>query len=246
MDLDLTTFALEIVNFLTLLWLLHRFLYKPMQQALQRRAEAASAQATAAAAERAELQSQAAELTRRATELDARRDTALRELAAEVAAERERRRAALAKELADEREKARARIAEEQRGARERADLELRSRAARFVATYLARLASPAVETAVVELFLADLAAHGEAARAALCQELAADEAPPVDVCTAYEPPPAVRERVDAQVRALLGGTLRTRWRIEPALLAGICVHLPGHQLEASLRRGIDAFEAAP
>jgi hypothetical protein len=40
MNLDATTFALEILNFAVLLWLLRRFLFKPVQAALAARAQA--------------------------------------------------------------------------------------------------------------------------------------------------------------------------------------------------------------
>ncbi len=37
MELNWTTFALEIVNFLILVWILKRFLYKPVLEAIARR-----------------------------------------------------------------------------------------------------------------------------------------------------------------------------------------------------------------
>lgn len=40
MTIDPFTFALEIVNFLVLLWLLHRFLYRPIQEAIAERRQA--------------------------------------------------------------------------------------------------------------------------------------------------------------------------------------------------------------
>jgi len=243
MELDATTFALEVVNFLALLWLLNRLLYRPLQGALRRREETAAAQAKATAEERDALHSRAETLDRMSASLDARRDAAEHELAQAMAAERDRRTAALMQDLKTEREKVTARVAEEERSAREQGDARLRERAAAFVAEYLSRIASPAVEAAVLDLFLADLATQGEAARAALRDGLVPGARPPaVDVCTAFQPPSMMREQVDARIRALIGAPVQTDWRIDPALMAGICVHLPGHQLEASLRSGVDAF----
>ena len=39
MQLDLTSFLLELVNFAVLVWILHRFLYKPVLAAIDRRAQ---------------------------------------------------------------------------------------------------------------------------------------------------------------------------------------------------------------
>ena len=66
---------------------------------------------------------------------------------------------------------------------------------------------------------------------------------------SAFPLPEALRTRIGAGLAAVLGTGVSPRWTEDPALLAGLSVHLPGHQLEASLRRGVDAFhglDAAP
>jgi len=244
MELDATTFALEIVNFLVLLWLLNRFLYRPVRAALDSRARAAAEQVRAIEKQRTDLETQSAQLERERTELGLRRDAAEHDLADEIGASRQRRLTELTRELQAEREKAHARMEQELAGARQQTESQLRRQAAAFVAQYLGRLASPATETAVIELFLADLAQQADRARAQLRAGWAerAAGAPPIDVSTAFAPAAALRERVESAIIALMGQVARTEWRLEPELLAGICVRLPGHQLEASLRRGIDAF----
>jgi F-type H+-transporting ATPase subunit b len=241
MELDPITFALEIVNFLVLLWLLQRLLFRPVRTALDARAQATAQQVRDLEQRRGELDARSAELDCRQAQNEAGREAAERHLADEIGAQRQQRLAALTRELAAEREQAHARLEEELRRVRQQSDRELRQRAAGFVADYLKRLASPSIESAVMELFLADLAEQSDSARAAMRM---GGDAHVVDVRTAFEPPPALRARIDAQVCELMGGSANTAWRIDPSLLAGICVHLPGHQLEASLRRGVDAFAA--
>lgn len=246
MELDVTTFVLEIVNFLVLLWLLTRFLYKPVKSAL-------AARAKAAASFREELQNRSAALDARAAELEqqrqalaAQREAAERNLANEMAAQRQKQFTELGRELDTEREKARARLEQEQFKAQQQEQRELRGRAASFVAQYLRRLAAPSIEAAVMELFLVELAEQSQDARVALRDGWTQrhEGAPMIDVTTAFAPPVELRERVETQIGALMGQAARTQWRIDPALLAGICVHLPGYSLEASLRRGVDAFAA--
>jgi F-type H+-transporting ATPase subunit b len=246
MDLDATSFALEIVNFLVLLWLLNRFLFRPLRAALDARDQAAAKQAQDLLDRRAALDEAAAGLKAQQADWAARRDSAERELAADLAAQRQKRLDELARELATERDKARARLEQDRLGARQRDERELRQRAGRFVAGYLARLATPSVEAALIELFLADLAQQSGPAREALRAgwDERHEAAPTIDLCTAFEPPAELRQRVEAQIAALVGQPPRTEWRIDPDLIAGLCVHLPGHQLEASLRRGVDAFAA--
>lgn len=246
MELDITTFVLEIVNFLVLLWLLTRFLYRPVKSALAARAQAAASLQQDLQRRSAALDARATDLEQQRQALAAQRDAAERDLAAEVASSRQRQLTELGRELDAEREKARARLEQEQTRARQQDERELKRRAASFVAQYLRKLAAPSVEAAVMELFLAELAEQSEGARAVLRDGWTQrrEGAPTVDVSTAYAPPQGLRERVETQIGALMGQAARTEWRIDPALLAGICVHLPGHSLEASLRRGVDAFAA--
>ena len=61
MELNWTTFALEIINFLALLWILKRFLYRPVMQTLaERRAgiERTLSEARASEAQAAAMQQQ--------------------------------------------------------------------------------------------------------------------------------------------------------------------------------------------
>ena len=244
MELDFTTFVLEIVNFLVLLWLLTRFLYRPVKSALAARVQAAESLRNELQNRSAALDARVAELDAQRQELAARREAAQQELASDMAAQRQKQLNELGRELDAERIKSRARLDQEQTRAHQQEERELRRRAASFVAQYLRRLAAPAVEAAVVELFLAELSEQSQDARFALRDGWTQrhEVAPTIDVTTAYTPPADLRERVEQQIGALMGQAARTQWRIDPALLAGICVHLPGYSLEASLRRGVDAF----
>lgn len=248
MELDATTFVLEIVNFLVLLWLLTRFLYRPIRNALDARAKADAEESDALAKRQAGLDARSHRLDERAAELSKRRADAESELDRAIADERKQKLAALSHEIDAEREKAHARIEEEAERARRQGDRELHRRAAGFVAGYLKRLASPAIEAAVVELFLADLAAQPDAAKTALREGWSqrTDSSARIEVTTAYSLPAPLRDRVQSEVSSAVGEPLAADWRIDPSLIAGISVHLPGHQLEASLRRGVDAFAAEP
>jgi F-type H+-transporting ATPase subunit b len=246
MEFDPTTFALEVLNFLVLLWLLRRFLYRPMKAALAARSSAFERRKRELDEEQAALAARTSEIDARSAELEAQREEAQRALEDELRQQRAERVAALDREIDAEREKARARREQDEARARLRDEREHRRRAATHVAGYLHRLASPAVEAAVVELFLSDLAQQSEAARAALRRDWARpDVASAVDISTAFAVPPELKERVQARVRELAGEPLALSWRVDPALISGICVHLPGHSLEASLRRGMDAFAGA-
>lgn len=242
MNLDATTFALEILNFAVLLWLLRRFLFKPVQAALAARARAEQAQRDTLDARQQALDARAQALATQEAAQAAQREAARQALAQEIATLRGQRLAALDAELRAEREKAQARLQREAHARQEQADRQLQARAAGFVGDYLKRLASPALEAALVELFLADLAARAEALAPQLAPLARAPGAEPPTVSSAFPLPEALRARIGAGLAAVLGTGVSPRWTEDPALLAGLSVHLPGHQLETSLRRGVDAF----
>ena len=239
MNLDATTFALEILNFAVLLWLLRRFLFKPVQAALAARAQAEQAQRDTLSARQQDLDARAQALTTQEAAQAAQREAARQAMAQEIATLRSQRLAALDAELRAEREKAQARLQREASARQEKADRQLQARAAGFVGNYLKRLASPALEAALVDLFLADLAAQAPA----LAPALRTPASEPPTVSSAFALPEAAQARIRAGLAAVLGQDVAPRWALEPDLLAGLSVHLPGHQLETSLRRGIDAFQ---
>lgn len=248
MELDGTTFVLEIINFLVLMWLLHRFLYRPIQAALQARSDNEAAQAQALADERAAVQARADELQRQMADLAAQRVKAEAALSTDMAALKQSRMQALEAELQAERDKAKARAEQERARLCDEREQAVRQRTTTFVTAYLKRLATPALEAAIINLFLEDLATQSEQAALVLRDGWATGrhDAPVIDVSTAFPPPDALRQRVTTQISALMGQPARIEWREDPSLLSGICAHLPGHQLEASLRLGVDAFARQP
>ncbi|MFD2234535.1 hypothetical protein [Phaeospirillum tilakii] len=136
MSLDWSTLALQTVNFLVLVWLLQRFLYRPVLAAIdRRRAAATEAAERAAAAERRGLEAEAAWQARTRT-LEA--EAAERIAAAE--AEGQRRAASMLAEARIEADRltaaARAAIAAE----RKAAGAALAEHAARVAATLAGRL----------------------------------------------------------------------------------------------------------
>lgn len=245
MELNATTFVFEIINFLVLLWLLYRLFFKPVQAALDARAQRQAQSAADMAQQQAELKQAQAQVQHEREALAAQRDQAFEALEHELSAQREQRLRALEADMAAEQQKIKAQLEHAHHRDSERQAQALREQASTYVGQYLTRLACPPLEHAIIELFLSDLMQQSDTAQHALRQEH-----PPggtIDVATAFDVPESLRKRVQTQLLTLFDHGrptehLRFHWTHEPSLAAGICVHLPGHQLEASLRRGVDAF----
>jgi F-type H+-transporting ATPase subunit b len=109
MQFDWTTFFLEILNFLVLIWLLKRFLYKPVLRMLDARQKRIHDQVGQADSMRAEAENLKAEYASRINDWQHEQSANRQNLAQELAQEREKHMAELKQALNIEREKAKAR-----------------------------------------------------------------------------------------------------------------------------------------
>jgi F-type H+-transporting ATPase subunit b len=241
MNLDWSTFLLEIVNFLILVWILKRFLYKPVLDVIERRKAGiaktlADAQAMHDQAERLKrlYDEKAAALEREGEQARA----ALRE---ELQAERERRMAALRATLDEEqkkREVLEARRQQEQAKQIERAAID---HGARFAARLLGRIASPAVETRLIELFLEDLVRLPDERKEAIREACQVMEEP-ISVSSAYPLTADRRAAVSDALGKWIGRRTACRFVEDGAQLAGLRVTIGPWILEADLQRELRLF----
>jgi F-type H+-transporting ATPase subunit b len=242
-NFDATTFVLEVLNFLVLVWLLQRFFYRPVVAVIERRRADEASVITKAQALRDEAAALKTEYEARLARAAEDRERARAELDGEIAQERERRLAAVDVEMKAERERRgalEARERSERDAERERRAIGL---AARFATRLLARAASPELEGKLVELAQADLAAIGPEQRATLRAALG-DSGHGVKVQTAYPLGPGGRAALSAVLGDLTGHPLAPEFAEDPTLEAGVCITAGPWELKASLRDELEFFHA--
>lgn len=242
MELDWSTFLIEIVNFAILLWILRRFLYRPVLTAMEQRRAAINA--SLADAERLKHEAELLEQQYRGRLEDwSREKAAAREkLQQDLDVERERLTSAMMASINRERDKAR--TLDQRRAEQTRRDAQALAltNATRFTSRLLAELASPELEARIVELggdelrtLMADAldklrgAWHADGARAM--------------VTSAYPLSDAQRQRLRERFEALLGQP-GPAWdyRQDPALIAGLRVTLGSWAWQANLQDELRAF----
>lgn len=239
MGIDWLTVAAQIVNFLVLAWLLKRFLYRPVIDAMRKREAGIASRLAQAEQRELEAQDAAAAYREKAAAVDRERQAQLGR--AREAAECERR--ALL-------EQARA----EARADRERWQQDLQREQADFDATLMRELAESAVD--VARRTLDDLAdARLEAqALAVLARQLHAlpdderqafaDAAPHLRLATRFEPD----AKALAALREALAGTLGKAVQLEclrkPELVFGLELAAGGHKLAWNAAAYLDEIAA--
>jgi len=243
-QIDWVTVAAQIVNFLVLVWLLQRFLYRPITRAMARREERIRSRLESAEEKRQAADQEARDYRRKKAELEDRREEILDEAREE------------AKDL-------RARLEEEAREAvaREREDWHrqveadreaflrsLREGTARHVNAVaraaLADLAEQDIEAEVAARFLEELSGLDPDEAAAIAGA-AREAGGSVTVDSAYELPGAVKSRVTRAVHGTLGEDLEVAYRQDTSLLLGLRLRAGGRTLEWSLSSYLDRLEEA-
>jgi F-type H+-transporting ATPase subunit b len=240
---DWFTVAAQVVNFLILVALLKRFLYRPILDAVAERERSVADRFHAAEEREHQAQEEGEAYRARQRELEERRDEMLS--AARADADR------LAKEL---REQARAEAEEQRRRWHEavsrEADAflhELRSQVARAGCEVARRavteLADADLEGRIIEAFLRKLRAAPEGERAKLRSALA-ERAGGGDglavVRTAHELSEAQESTIAEALRAELGADLGVAFEPTPELLCGILVEANGYRIGWELGKYLD------
>jgi len=239
MGIDWFTVSVQIVNFLILVWLLKKFLYRPVLDAMERRqqgiasrvaeAEALKQQAAGELAKYKERQIRLAEeaeavLHQARLEAERLRQTLEEKARAEVEALRSRWYAGLAMEKKAFLDEAQALFVRE------------------FVALSeqgLAKLAGGSLCEQMVERFLEEAAKMERADLSAMAQAVATlGEA---TVVTSHPLSPELQERLRQGLAALLG-EVPCRFVQEPRLIAGIRIEADGRRLAWDLAHLVDLF----
>ncbi len=242
MHLDWWTLGLQTVNFGVLVWLLHRFLYRPVLRLVEtRKAEVQRQYADATAAEekaRAQLAAVEAERAGIATEREAALKAAARqiqEMTATRLAQGERDVQALLestrKTLAAERQQA---LAETQRLA-----LELGAQFAQQLLAAVPMALRGEAWIGRIEQYLRDLV---PSERDALARQLVAGES--LIVVTAAPLPASTADSWRERLRPLLGTAITFAFEVKPELIAGAELRFPTAVLSFSWESALAAMRA--
>lgn len=241
MELDWTTFVLEIINFLVLVWVLTRLLYAPVLNVVAQRK--ADIQKTLSDADtlRQEAQTLREQYEHRQSDWNREKETARNRMLEEVTAEKARLLAGLQASLEQEREKSRALEERQLTDLTRQVEDAAMTQGGLFAARLLARLASPELEATLVKVAIEDLRLLPEERRQAIRTACTKGDAP-VIVSSAYVLSQSQRESLLEAVQSLLGQSISCEWREDPHLLAGLRLSLGPWMLGANLQDELKFF----
>jgi len=240
-ELDWSTFILEIINFLVLVWILRRFLYRPVMNVVAQRREAIAQNLQQAQSTQEQAAALKAQFENRLADWQREREAARQQLHDDIEVERHKLTADLQAEMAEQRRKEEVLAARRDENLLREARQQARLLSEQFAAKLLTRLAAPAVEDRLLAMLLEDLARMPEEQHQTLAAALR-DNPAPVQVISAFPMKDAQRKELNATLRKVVDPNISCEFSEDPTLLAGVSIHIGSHYLQANIKEELRFF----
>jgi F-type H+-transporting ATPase subunit b len=246
MLIDWFTVAAQALNFLILVWLMKRFLYKPILHAIDAREERIAKELADADAKKAEAQKERDEFQHKNQEFDQQRASLLTKATDEVQAERQR--------LLDEARKAAATLSSKRRETLRNEEQSLHQAISRrtqqevfaIARKALTDLATTSLEERLGEVFTRRLREMDGQAKAGFAEALKTASDPAV-VRSAFDLPAEQRAAIQNALNETFSAEIHVRFETAPDLISGIEITTNGQKVAwsiadylASLKKGVD------
>ncbi len=241
MEVDWTTFALEIINFLILVWILKRFFYHPVLDVIAKRRAGIEQEMADAKAIEEQARALEQQYENRLAEWEKERDGARARLAEEISREREHLMAGVNAAVEAERERHRVLDERHRQELRHAAEEQALAQGAAFSARVLSRLADEGLDGRIVEAMVADLQRLTLEQKRTLAAA-AAEAGVKVHVATARPLREASRLSLSGALAGALQRTLPEEYEIDESLIAGVRVMVGPWVLHANLGDDLQFF----
>jgi len=241
LELNWTTFVLEIINFLVLVWILKRFLYKPVLDVIARRRAGIEKTLAAAEALQADAESLREQYEGRLADWGRERQQAREALGQEVETERASKMAELQTVLDQEREKAHVTEARHQVDAMRKIEETALMQGARFATRLLEQASGPDTEARLVELVITELTKL-PAERIAALRNSYGKMPEAIVVVSAFPLPDDQRQRLKQAMTPIISPNIPLQFEQERELLAGLRITLGARVLGVNLLDELKGF----
>ena len=242
MLIDWFTVGAQALNFIILVWLLKRFLYKPILDAIDAREQRIAAKLADADAKKADAQREHDEFQHKNEELDRQRAALLHKATQEAKAERERlideARSAADAVAASRQEALRSEAQKLLQAVRRRTEQEVFAIARKA----LADLATTSLEERIGEVFMRRLRTMNDETKQGLTEALRTATEPAV-VRSVFELPAAQRAAIQNALNEAFSADVRVRYETAPDLVSGIEFTANGQKLGWSIAEYLASLE---
>lgn len=242
MLIDWFTVGAQALNFIILVWLLRRFLYKPVLKAIDAREKKIAAELSDAAAKEAEAQKQRDEFEHKNAELDQQRAALLKKATEDASAERRRlldeaRKAADA--FSDKRQET---LRNDARHLNQAISRRAQQEVFAIARKALADLATVPLEERMAEVFIRRVREMDAPAKATLADAVK-KASEPVTVRSAFELSQEARAALQDGLNRAFSADVHIRFETAPDLVSGIELATNGHKVGWNIAEYLGALE---
>ncbi|SFM75292.1 F0F1 ATP synthase subunit delta [Marinobacter zhejiangensis] len=241
MELNWSTFLLEVLNFVILIWILKRFLYKPVLAIIDRRRENIEQQLTEAQNQRQEAKSLQKRYETRLEDWEQQRRVLMSRLNQDLDAEKARQRELLANELQQERQKAQHTIEQQQSEATRATEMRALQLGARFATHLLEAASGPDLETRLLKLTIESLSNLSDQTRQHMTSSWHRST-PAAAITSAYPIADDLRRELERTLLDTLQVSATVSYDLAPELIAGVRISIGAWQLNANVRDELSGF----
>jgi F-type H+-transporting ATPase subunit b len=234
MPIDWFTVVAQAINFLILVWLLKRFLYKPILRAIDEREKGIAAQLADAEAKKAEAQKERDDFQHKKEAFDQERAALMKNAEDEAKAERQRLLEGARKDADALRAKRQDALREEQSNLGQEIARWTQKEVFAVSRKTLADLATTSLEERMVDVFVHRLSALTGGAKEELAAALKASTQP-ARVRSAFDLPPAQRQAIEHAVSESFGAEAHVQFETAPELVSGIELSTGGQKVAWSI-----------
>ncbi len=241
MEFNPSTFVLEIINFLILLWILQRLFYKPLLDVIAKRKQFIDQSLSDAKNLQQQAEQQCRLYENRQKLWEQEKQAAVTALQRQLEAERRVHLDRLNADLEQERQKAKVQLSKQRQELQQQAEKQALLNGAKFAGMLLQQSAGPELEARLSAMLIDSLSTLPEACKLCLTT-LGTKKSVPVKITSAYPLSVAMSQQLEQKLAALINSPINFQYHQDAALIAGLRMDIGAWVLNANLQHELAGF----
>lgn len=241
MEFNLSTFVLEIINFLILIWILQRLFYKPLLEIIAKRKQFIDQSLSEAKNLQLKAEQQCSLYENRQKLWEQEKQAAIAALHRQLETERKAYMDKLNADLEQERQKAKVLLSKQQRELQQQTEKQALRNGAKFAGMLLQQSSGPELETRLFILLLDTLTTLPEACKLCLTT-MGTKKSVPIKITSAYPLSVEMRQQLEQKLATLINSQINFQYHQDKALIAGLRMDIGAWVLNANLQHELIGF----
>ncbi|MGR9012729.1 MAG: F0F1 ATP synthase subunit delta [Gammaproteobacteria bacterium] len=241
MEFNLSTFVLEIINFLILIWILQRLFYKPLLEVIAKRKQFIDQSLSDAKNLQQQAEQQRSLYENRQKLWEQEKQVAIAALHQQLEVERRTQLDRLNADLEQERQKAKVTLSKQQLELQQQAEKQALQNGAKFAGMLLQQSAGSELEARLFALLMDNLTTLPDACKLCLTM-LGTKKSVPIKITSAYPLSIKMRQQLEQKLGALINSQIVFQYLQDEALIAGLRMDIGSWVLNANLQHELIGF----